>query len=146
MFKNLLFLFATLFFFSNILLAQKYQFQKATYEIIEDSILVEKGKTIWQIEPPVYEITIEKRMYIPRHNKWMKNGKSGRSCACRKCEGLNNCDSCLIWQLVAIPAKYKHYKTKTLKTPAHFEAVKEPDIYQKNKKIVKLSPAKLRKL
>ena len=56
------------------------------------------------------------------------------------------CKKCKVWRLVSIPAKYKHYKTKTLKTPAHFKAVKKPDIYQKITKIVKLSPAKLRKL
>ncbi len=99
MFKYCLLISLILFSFSKTLLAQKYQFQKATYQIIEDSILVEKGKTIWHIEPPVYEITIEKRMYAPRHNKWMKKPKI--------CPVVTMCcHGCRRWVLVSIPAKY----------------------------------------
>ena len=117
MFKYLLSIFIRLYSFSKRLLAQNYQFQKATYEIVEDSILVEKGKTIWQIEPPVYEITIEKRMYAPRHNKWIKVPVIELR---QSCFHSSNCKKCKVWRLVSIPAKYKHYKKKTLKTLAHF--------------------------
>ena len=141
MFKYCLLIFITLFFFSKPLLAQHYQFQKATYAIIEDSILVEKGKTIWHIEPPVYEITIEPELLTETRHIWKKMPPT-KSCCC-----LSENRPCLVWTYIKIiPAKYQIHSTKTLKTSAHFKAVKEPDIYQKTKKIVKLSPAKLRKL
>ena len=65
MFKYILLISLTLFSFSKTLSAQNYQFQKATYEIVKDSIFVEKGKTTWYIEPPIYEMTIEKKLITP---------------------------------------------------------------------------------
>ena len=123
MFKYCLLISLTLFSFSKTLLAQKYQFQKATYEIIEDSILVEKGKTIWQIEPPVYEIIVEKKLITPFQYIQLKGTKSA-------CVPLYYNHSKFL-ELTKIPATYKNCKTKILKIPARIEMIKEPDIYRK---------------
>ena len=78
MFKYILLISLTLFSFSKTLSAQNYQFQKATYEIVKDSIFVEKGKTTWYIEPPIYEMTIEKKLITPFQYIQLKVTKSSK--------------------------------------------------------------------
>ena len=104
----------------------------ARYKTITEKVLVSPQSERLVNTPAVYETVTKKVLIQSAHTTW----KRGRGPIEKMCETTGE-----ILCLVQVPAKYKTFQQKVLKTPAMTKTIPIPAVYKSVKKRVLASPA-----
>lgn len=81
------------------------------YEIVYDTTVIRPAEKKLEVISAQYETVVESVMVAPPSNKWV-TGKKDPSCL------SPNPEDCQVLCLVEVPAKYKTFKRRILKTPS----------------------------
>jgi hypothetical protein len=106
----------------------------ATYEYVEEKVLVKEASSRLVKVPAVYGTVTEKVLVEPEKTMWKKS----------KCNGTNN--DCGVMCLITTPARYKTVTKRVVKTPPTTNVVEIPAVY-KTIKVRKLAtPARVERV
>lgn len=104
------------------------------YETVYDTTVVRPAQKKLQVLPAVYETVVEEVMIAPATTKW-KKGPVDPSCL------SPNPEDCRVLCLVEVPAEYKKFERRVLKTPSRTREVNIPAEIKVTSRKVMVKPA-----